>query len=73
MAASYQNVDVFIISISYKKLVNPLKNAYLHKSLLQEARFSAILATCYIGFIDIPLMIKFTNIECAKIALLVIL
>jgi hypothetical protein len=63
--ASYQNMDVFIISISYKKLVKLLKNAYLHKSLLQEAEFSAILATCYIGFNDLPLIIKLTNIKYA--------
>jgi len=51
-------VSVFIISISHKKLANLLKNAYLHKSLLQEETFSAILAACYIGFIYIPSRLK---------------
>ncbi|RSO39263.1 hypothetical protein EA763_00660 [Acinetobacter lactucae] len=53
-----KNIENFIISISHKKLVKLLKNAYLHKSLLQAAGFSAILATCYIGFIDILLITK---------------
>ncbi|OTL17055.1 hypothetical protein B9X79_13565 [Acinetobacter pittii] len=53
-----KNIEIFIISISHKKLFNLLKNAYLHKSLLQAARFSAILATCYIGSIDILLTTK---------------
>ncbi|AUM25574.1 hypothetical protein BVD86_00995 [Acinetobacter pittii] len=53
-----KNIKIFIISISHKKLVNLLKNAYLHKSLLQASRFSAILATCYIGSIDILLTTK---------------
>ncbi|AZC09407.1 hypothetical protein DKE47_006045 [Acinetobacter nosocomialis] len=61
MAASYQKGECFYNFNFIQKLVNLLKNAYLHKSLLQEARFSAILARCYIGFIDLPLMIKFTN------------
>jgi len=53
-----KNRDIFIISISHKKLVNLLKNAYLHKTLLQAVGFSAILATCYIGVIDILLITK---------------
>ncbi|AZB94517.1 hypothetical protein DKE46_006035 [Acinetobacter pittii] len=58
MAASYQKHRDFYNFNFTQKLVNLLKNAYLHKSLLQAARFSAILATCYIGSIDILLTTK---------------